>query len=232
MSSKWNYILEDIKLVSDTVLIELTKLMNKDCQAGKYTLMEVRDKFAKTMDILYIKDNNEYIHFMLLDIFPKHKSVYLHDVCVANLYRGQGIFKSALSFLKAHYKKKGIETFTLDASDSLKEKGLDQKARIAIFTKAGFHINPKTDVWNEKGEFDTIPTKIKLESGETAEIKSVLKNNNSLRYSVKIAETVSTIDGSEIKRCYGLNDEYISCPMILNLGSKNGGRRKTRKHRA
>lgn len=225
-ASKWHYILKDIKVVSDTDLIELTKLMNKDCQAGKYSLMEVRDKFAKTMDILYIKDGDEFIHFMLLDIFPKHKMVYLHDVCVATSHRGQGIFKSALAYIKSQYKKKGIETFTLDASDSTREAGLDQKARIAIFTKAGFHINPKTDVWNEKGEFDMITTKVKLESGNTVEIMKPEKDN---QYTVKNTDgTIGTIATTDIKRCYGLDGKYTSCPMILNLKSK----RKTRKRRA
>ena len=227
-SVKWEYILKDIKVVSDRDLIQLTKLMNKDCQPGKYSLMEVRDKFAKTMDILYIKDGDEFIHFMLLDIFPKHNSVYLHDVCVANSHRGQGIFKNALAFIKTHYKKKGIETLTLDASDSTKEEGLDQKARIAIFTKAGFHINPKTDVWNEKGEFDIVPTKVKLESGNTVEIIKPEKDN---QYTVNNTDgTISTIATADIKQCYGLDGKFISCPMILNLRSK-GGKRKTRKRK-
>lgn len=224
-ATKWQYIIKDIKVVSDTDLIELTKLMNKDCQPGKYSLIELRDTFAKTMDILYIKDDDKFIHFMLLDIFPKHKSVYIHDVCVAKSHRGQGIFKSALAFLKTHYKKKGIETFRLDASDSTKEKGLDQKARIAIFTKAGFHINPKTDVWNDKGEFDIVATKVKLESGNTVEIIKPEKDN---QYTVKNTDgTTSIVAGTDIKRCYGLDGKYISCPMILNLKSK----RKTRKRK-
>lgn len=61
-SVKWEYILKDIKVVSDRDLIQLTKLMNKDCQPGKYSLMEVRDKFAKTMDILYTARNKSQDH--------------------------------------------------------------------------------------------------------------------------------------------------------------------------
>ena len=59
-AAKWDYVLKDIKVVSDTDLIELTKLMNKDCQPGKHSLMEVRDKFAKTMDILYTARNKSH----------------------------------------------------------------------------------------------------------------------------------------------------------------------------
>ncbi len=228
-NSKWNYTIQDIKSVSDEILKELTDLMNKDCQPGKYSLAEVRDKFAKNMDILYIKDDKTYIHFILIDIFSKHKTVYLHDVCVSMLYRGQGIFKKALQYLSRYYEKKGFHTVTLDASDSTKEEGLDQKARIAIFAKAGFHINPKTDAWSENGDFNVLDTKVLLDSGKVVEIKSFLKDN---KYSVK-GSGLSTIDASEIKRCYGLNDEYVSCPMILNIGSRNGGnKRKTKKRRA
>ena len=226
MNSKWIFTIQDIKSVNDEILEELDDLMDKDCQGGKYSLAEVRDKFAKNMDILYIKDGETYIHILLIDIFPKHKTIYLHDVCVSTLYRGQGIFKKALQYLSKYYQKEGFLTITLDASDSTKEEGLDQKARIAIFTKAGFHINPKTDVWTETGEFSILDTKVLLESGETVEIKSFKDN----KYSVKGSKGSSTIDSSEIKRCYGLNDEYISCPMILNISSKNGGKkRKTRK---
>lgn len=223
-----NYTIQDIKSVSDEILKELTDLMNKDCQPGKYSLAEIRDKFAKNMDILYIKDGKTYIHFMLIDIFAKHKSIYLHDVCVSMLHRGKGIFKMSLSYLIPYYSKKGITKITLDASDSTKEEGLDQKARIAIFTKAGFHINPKTDAWSENGEFNILDTKVLLDSGEIVEIKDILKDN---KYSVKKTNgDLQSINSSEIKRCYGLNNDYVSCPMIMNISSRKGGnKRKTQR---
>lgn len=233
MNTKWNFTIQDIKSVSDEILKELTDLMNKDCQPGKFTLSEVRDKFAKTMDILYIQDGKSYIHFMLIDVFNKHKTVYLHDVCVSTHYRGQGIFKKSLLYLSKYYQKKGFHTITLDASDSTKEAGLDQKARIAIFARAGFTINPKTEVWDEKGEFNILDTKVLLDSGESVTILNKRKDG---KYSVRPTdskETVSTIDISDIKKCYGLNDEYVSCPMIQTIPSNSGGKkRKTRKQRA
>ena len=230
MNPVWDYTIQDIKTVSDEILKELTVIMNRDCQPGKFTLAEVRDRFAKTMDILYIKEGKTYIHFMLIDIFNKHKTVYLHDVCVSTVYRGQGIFKKALQYLSKYYQKKGFHTITLDASDSTKEAGLDQKARIAIFAKAGFRINPKTEAWDENGEFIILDTKVLLDSGK---VVTILKNIKDTTYSVKYSNgIVSTVEIGEIKRCYGLNDEYVSCPMSQTILAKNGGKkRKTRKTR-
>jgi len=230
MNPVWNYTIHDITTVSDEILKELTILMNRDCQPGKFTLAELRDRVAKPMDIVYIQDGKTYIHFMLIDVFPKHKTIYLHDVCVSTEYRGQGIFKKALHYISKHYQKKGFHTITLDASDSTKEAGLDQKARIAIFAKAGFRINPKTEAWNEKGEFTILDTKVLLDSGK---VVTILKNIKDTSYSVKYSNgIVSIIDIGEITRCYGLNDDYVSCPMIQTILAKNGGKkRKTRKTR-
>jgi hypothetical protein len=72
---------------------KLDVMMNRDCQAGQFSLIDIRDKYSQNTDILYIIKGGEPVYFLLLDIFPKHKNVYIHDVCVNKLHRGKGIFK-------------------------------------------------------------------------------------------------------------------------------------------
>ena len=45
--------IQDITTVSDEILMKLTTVMNSDCQPGKYSLVEIRDKYigAGGMDI-------------------------------------------------------------------------------------------------------------------------------------------------------------------------------------
>jgi len=218
MTSKVTYKIHSIQEIDDEVLKQLSTLLDKDCQPGKYSLIELRDLFKAKTDILYGKQNDILINVILIDVFPKHKSVYLHDVCVANSHRGQGIFNKGLQFLIKHYKTKGIKTITLDASDSTKEKGLNQKARIAIFSKSGFSINPTTDIWKENGEFDIVPTAVELNTGEVVELQDdsyTVKDKSQKEYTIRI---------DQIERCKALGS-YVSCPMKMNIPT-NGGKTK------
>ena len=219
MASKVTYEIQPIQDMDDIILKELSSILDKNCQPGKYSLIELRDLFKAKTDILYGKDNDKLINVILIDVFPKHKSVYLHDVCVAKSHRGQGMFNKALQFLIKHYKAKGIKTITLDASDSTKEKGLNQKARITIFSKSGFSINPKTDVWKENGEFDIVPTTVELNTGELVEIQGEAKGES---YTVKDkSQKEYTINIDQIERCKALGS-YVSCHMKMNIYINSG----------
>jgi hypothetical protein len=203
--------------VSDEILDKLTILMNKDCQPGKFTLKELSQR-TNNCDILYLLEQGEPVYFLLLDKFLKHKTVYIHDVCVSKSQRGQGIFKKSIAFLKVYYSQKGFTSFTLDASDSTKEEGLDQKARIKIFHSAGFHINPETGFYKSNGDYEIIKTIVSLNSGTKDEIQGrdgdtyLGKNNNKI-----------TID--QIVHCYDSDTNQISCPMRMEI-PKAGGTRK------
>ena len=222
--------IHNLKDVSDTILDELTTVINRDCQVGKFTLKEIRDKYSKNTDICYLFDKNTPIYFLLLDVFPKHKTIYIHDVCKSKLQEVKGIFKSSIAFLTSHYSKKGFKTFTLDASDSTKESGLNQKARISIFSKAGFVINPETGLFNESGDYNIFKTVVSLTSGEKVTIQSKSKTTPNA-YTVKTnANTTKQINQNEIVYCYDEKMNKISCPMMMDI-VKNAGKRKTRKQR-
>jgi len=207
-----------LKEVSDEILDKLTRLMNSDCQPGQYSLKEL-SKLIPDTDILYLLEGDEPIYFLLLDKFLKHKTIYIHDVCVSKSQRGKGTFKKSLAFLKDYYSKKGFTSFTLDASDSTNEEGLDQRARIHIFNSAGFHINPETGIYKKNGDYQLIKTIVKLESGEQDEIQGL----NGDKYIGNKREF--TID--EIDNCYDSESNQISCPMKMNIS--NGRRRHTKK---
>jgi hypothetical protein len=49
--------IDDIKEVSDEILRILDKLMNRDCQPGKFSLLKIK-QLAKNTDILYIIEND------------------------------------------------------------------------------------------------------------------------------------------------------------------------------
>lgn len=221
--------IKDINDVSDDILKDLDKLAKKDCQPGKYSLIELR-KMVKNMDVLYLLEKGKPIYFLLLDLFTKHKMVYIHDVCLKKSHRGKGVFKQSLAILKGHYLAKGFTSFTLDASDSVKEKGLDQKARIHIFHSAGFDVNKETGYFTGSGEYKVIKTRVLLDTKEVVE----LQENKGDVYHVQNAKGEKyEINIGEIEKCLDAELQPISCPMIMHLSKTRGRKlpRKTRKTR-
>ena len=216
--------IDNIKAIPDDILNRLNELMNTDCQPGKFSLIDIRDKYSKNTDVLYLFEKDTPVYFLLLDLFVKHKTVYIHDVCVNKLHRGKSLFKKSLAFLKEYYLKEAYTHFTLDASDSVKEEGLNQKARIHIFHSAGFDINTETGYFTESGEYNIIKTRVQLDNKEIAEIQKkegdtyIVRNDKGKTYSIKI---------NQIEHCLDADSNQISCPMIMDIGSK-GGRRKRR----
>jgi hypothetical protein len=69
----------------------------------------------------------------------------------------------------------------LDASDSTKEAGLDQKARLRIFSGAGFHINTETGYYTADGGYEIVATTVLLSNGETGTILGRVGMNIVLR---------------------------------------------------
>jgi GNAT superfamily N-acetyltransferase len=217
--------IHNIKDTSDNILKQMDKLANKDCQPGDFSLIELRE-MVKNTDVLYLLDEGRPIFFLLLDIFTKQKMLYIHDVCVSKSHRGKGLFKKSLPFLKEHYLAKGYTKFTLDASDSTKEEGLDQKARIHIFHSAGFDINTETGYFTGE-DYKIMKTKVLLDNKDVAEIQGkkgdvyYVENKKGDKYEINI---------ERIEKCLDAKLNPISCPMIMYLSS-NGGKRKTRKAR-
>jgi hypothetical protein len=216
--------LKDIHDISDDILKSLDILAKKDCQPGKYSLIELKKIYRHT-DVLYLLDKEKPIYFVLLDRFIKHKMVYIHDVCLSKLHRGKSIFKKSLNFLKKHYVKKGYTKFTLDASDSTKEEGLDQKARIHIFHSAGFDVNTETGYFTASGDYKVMKTRVVLDTNDKAEIQK--KEGN--RYRVKnTAGEIYTIELGQIEKCLDADSKQISCPMIMALSRRRTRRRTSR----
>jgi len=214
--------IQNIKDISDTILNSLDILANRDCQPGKYSLTKLRS-ISKNTDILYLFEEDTPVYFLLLDLFPKHKMVYIHDVCVDKLHRGKKLFKKSLTFLKKYYLKKRIQSFTLDASDSKKEEGFDQKARIHIFHSAGFDINTKTGYFTPSGDYKTIKTTVLLNNNEIVKIQK--KDGN--KYYVKNEEGKEYIANiNQIEKCFDSELNQISCPMIMNISISIGKTRK------
>ena len=209
--------------VSDDTLTRLDTLAN-ECEPGKYSLVQLRDMATnKKTDILYLLDEDEPIYFTLLDIFPKHKTIYIHDVCASKSHRGKGLFKKSLTLLKKHYAAKGY-TFTLDASHR-KKGGLDQKARIHIFHSAGFDINPETGYFTQQGEYKVINTRVILDTKEKLEIQKRVGDT----YHVTDDEgKTNTIDIGQIEQCLDAESKQISCPMIMAKRAHRRTRRKSR----
>lgn len=72
--------IHNLKDVSDTILDEFTTVLNHDYQARKFTLKEIRDKYSNNTDICYLFDKNIPIYFLLLDVFPKQKMIYIYTM--------------------------------------------------------------------------------------------------------------------------------------------------------
>ncbi len=176
--------------------------------------------------MLYLFEGNIPVYFLLLDLFVKHKNVYIHDVCVNKSHRGKGIFKESLKFLKKYYLKKGYKTFTLDASDSTKEEGLNQKIRIHIFHSAGFDINTETGYFTKSGDYTIMKTMVLLDNKEKVEIQKrigntyYVKNSKGEQYKINI---------DQIERCFDSESNFISCPMIMNIKTSRGRTRRNKK---
>ena len=180
------------------------------------------------MDVFYIFENGEPVYFLLLDRFPKHKSVYIHDVCASMRARGRGLFKASLVFLKAYYAKLGFRHFTLDASDSVKEAGLDQKARLRIFSRAGFDINTETGYYTADGAYEIVPTTVLLSNGETGTILSRAGDD----YRVASEKKEYTVSINQIEKCFDGEANQISCPMIMMIPTGGGRSRSKSRNRS
>jgi len=221
-----------IKSIPDAILTSLYTLMNSDCQPGKYSLIEVK-QLSKNTDVLYLFEKDTPVYFLLLDLFPNHKNVYIHDVCVNTAHRGKSLFKQSIPFLKEQYGKQGFTSLTLDASDSTKETGLNQKARIAIFHKAGFDVNTETGYFTASGDYEVIKTTVVLDNGDIVEIQK----KEGEHYHVKNKEgNESIIKIHQIKQCLDSHlNPLPACPMILPISFHGGKRtrlnRKSRKSR-
>lgn len=113
----------------------------------------------------------------------------------------------------------------MDASDSTKEEGLNQKARIHIFHSAGFNINLETGYFKEDGNYEIIETTVSLDDGQIVTLKE--HANNTYKATDKNGNLI-TIDISQIEKCYDGNANQISCPMIIHI-VKNGGRKTRRR---
>jgi hypothetical protein len=213
--------IHNIKDISDDILNKFTKIMNRDCQAGKFSLKKIKD-LANNTDMLYMFEDETPVYFLLLDLFEKHKTLYIHDVCVNKEHRGKGIFKKSMGFLKRHYSKKGFTKFTLDASFSKKEAGLDQKARIHIFHSAGFNINTETGYFTKSGEYKVIKTNVLLDTGERVELQKMVGD----KYLAKNKEGTHLVQIDQIEKCFDAEGKQLSCPMILYFKGKQGTRRK------
>jgi len=218
------FVLQPIKSVPDDILDILNTMMNSDCQPGKFSLKEIRDTYSKNTDILYLIEGGNPIYFLLMDLFPTHKSVYIHDVCAGTRSRGKGIFKRSLAYLKDHYTKLGFLYLTLDASNSVAEPGLDQKVRIRIFGGAGFHINTET-AYFKGNDWITMKTKVLLDDGTTVEIQTRTADGYVVS-ELDPEQKRRTVGINQIEKCFDDESNQISCPMIMAL-SKGGGKRKT-----
>ena len=128
--------------------------------------------------------------------------------------------------MKKYYLNKGYRTFTLDASDSTKEEGLNQKIRIHIFHSAGFHINTETGYYRKSGEYTIMKTMVLLDTKEKVEIQKktgntyYVKNHRGEQYDINI---------DQIEQCFDSESNAISCPMMLNLNTDKERRRTRRK---
>jgi len=214
--------IHNIKDIPDEFLNKLDTLANKDCQPGTYTLVELRE-MAKNTDVLYLLEKDTPIFFLLLDIFDKHKMIYIHDVCVSKLHRGKSLFKKSLTFLKTHYMKKGYTHFTLDASDSTKEIGLNQKARLHIFHSAGFDVNTETGYFTHTGDYKVIKTMVLLDNKEIVEIQ---KRDGEKYYVKNDEEKTYVVNIKQIEQCLDSELNQISCPMIMYISAGGGQKKK------
>jgi hypothetical protein len=218
------FVLQPIKSVPDDILDILNTMMNSDCQPGKFSLIEIRDTYSKNTDILYLIENGAPVYFLLMDVFPTHKSVYIHDVCAGTRSRGKGIFKRSLAYLKDHYANLGFLYLTLDASDSVQEAGLDQKARIRIFSGAGFHINTETGYFNTSGDWITMNTTVLLDDGTTVEIQG--RTTDGYVVPGLDPEQKRIVGINQIEKCFNAESNPISCPMIMHLPKVGGSRKR------
>jgi hypothetical protein len=217
--------ISNIKYVSDTILNSLDILVNSDCQSGKYSLSKIKE-LSKNTDILFLLEKGKPIYFLLLDLFTKHKTIYIHDVCLSKLHRGKGLFKKSLLLLKKYYSGKGYTSFTLDASYSTKEEGLDQRARIHIFHSAGFYINPESGYFTTSGDYNIIKTIVLLNNKEIVEIQ---KRDGDKYYVKNNKDQLRIVDINQIEKCFDSELNQIECPMIMNISSSGGKKNITRR---
>ena len=190
---EYSYFIENIKNINDDILKKLDKSQS-DC----WKITEMNSSISRkkqNYDVMYMIENDKIIFSTYINVYKKHKFVYLHSVCALNEYRGKGLFRKALDYIKDYYKKLGFASIKLNAGNEV-ENGLNQKKRVEIFNKVGFEIDPILDYYDDNGNYKQTKTKVKLDNGKIVEYNKDIKN--------------------QVEKCYHDSTEY-PCPMILEL---------------
>jgi len=195
---EYNCFIKNIKNINDDILKKLDESQS-DC----WKITEMNSSLSRkkhNYDVMYMIEKNKIIFSTYINVYKKHKFVYLNSICASNEYRGKGLFRKALDYIKDYYKKLGFESIKLNA-DNTDDNGLNQKKRIEIFNKVGFEIDPILDYYDDKNNYIQTKTKVKLDNGKIVEYNKDIEN--------------------QVEKCYYDSIEY-PCPMILHLRQLGG----------
>jgi ribosomal protein S18 acetylase RimI-like enzyme len=190
---EYSYFIGNIKNINDDILKKLDESQS-DC----WKITEMNSSLSRkenNYDVMYMIENDKIIFSTYINVYKKHNYIYLNSVCASNEYRGKGLFKKALDYIKDHYKKLGFASIKLNV-DNTDDNGLNQKKRIEIFNKVGFEIDPILDYYDHKNNYIQTKTKVKLDNGKIVEYNKDIEN--------------------QVEKCYYDLTEY-PCPMILEL---------------
>ena len=186
---EYNYFIENIKNINDDILHKLDENQSNCWKITEQNSSLNRKKY--NYDVMYMIENDKIIFSTYINVYKKHNYIYLNSVCASNEYRGKGLLRKALNFIKDYYKKLGFASIKLNAGNE-NDNGLNQKKRIEIFNKVGFEIDPILDYYDNDNYIQT-KTKVKLDNGKIVEYNKDIKN--------------------QVEKCYYDSTEY-ACPMI------------------
>lgn len=196
--------------------------LTKACFPNSLSLSDMKHKYSTIpLLVFYIKHNKEYIYFTLL--YDKRPTLYIYYICVPIQYRGKGILKRAIKYLKTVYSKKSYTSFALDASEE-QESQMDQKTRIQIFSKMGFYISHlKNESPFEKHKDPK--TYVVTSSG-----KGLLTEKKGNQYYVLINGVNAPFLIGQIDGCLSdmFSDEPDICPMKMDLLRRNSTRKNVK----
>jgi len=138
--------------ISDKLLKSFDALI-VECDDATLSFKALQDLDPDSL-VLY---NSEVTFVLRINIYPKRKVAYLSDVCSSAKARGQGLFRSAIEYLKTV--DLGVTKLSLDAS--MNSGTITQQKRIEIFSKLDFKVDKYADTWT-RGVYKRVLVKTEM----------------------------------------------------------------------
>jgi hypothetical protein len=166
--------------------------------------------------LIYKKDEGAIVFSRLLTLLPDEKAISIDLTCVSASHRGKGYYKSSLAAMRSKFDP-DIYKYLINKAEYETIGDITHTKRLEVFHKLGYRLSPLTTI----GADSSVPTQLKLKSGEIVYVLDFIEGTPDASYSV-LGRTMKpkTIKVLEIDRCVMPKTELLS--VVVDDGSVDG----------